>query len=182
MNPIQVAKDYAAEEGFDCATNQDGSVDVFHPRGVARVSPDGQVKADANPRLKEVLERKIRQARAKDAQLQEDPSGRCTIKFSAEYAKMPLEVTAQISETTLLAVLKVKRGQLSAEFLDWDTMFANRPGNFPLPAGQEFLVLLLITAGQLWTTIRVAWPQEKEEYYRSHVGEPVNIDIQGGTA
>jgi len=179
MNALQAAKDYASEEGFDFAELPDGSVEVFHPRGSANITPDGQVRADANPRLREVLERKIAQARAKDAQLQEDPSGRATIKFSAEYAKMPLEVTARISETMLLGVLKVKRAQLSAEFLEWDTKFANRPGNFPLPAGQEFLVLMLLTAGQLWTTIRAAWPPEKEEYYRSHIGELVNIEIQG---
>jgi len=82
-------------------------------------------------------------------------------------------------DTQLLAVLKVKRQQLSAEFLDWDTKFADKPGNFPLSAGQEFLVLMLLTNGQLWTTIRAAWPEEKEEYYRSHVGEIVNIQIEG---
>jgi len=180
MNPAQVAQDYAAEEGFDCTVNPDGSAEIFHPRGAAKVYPDGLVRADANPRLREVLERKIAQAMAKDAQLQEDPSGRCTIKFSAEYAKMPLEVTARISETMLLGVLKVRRAQLSPEFLEWDTKFAGKPGNFPLPAGQEFLVLLLLTSGQLWTTIRAAWPPEKEEYYRSHIGEPVNIEIHGG--
>lgn len=180
MNATQAAKDYASEEGFDFVELPDGSVEVYHPRGAASITPDGQVRADANPRLREVLERKIAHARAKDAQLQEDPTGRCTIKFSAEYAKMPLEVTARISETMLLGVLKVKRAQLSPEFLEWDTKFAGKSGNFPLPAGQEFLVLLLLTSGQLWTTIRAAWPPEKEEYYRSHIGEPVNIEIHGG--
>ena len=29
----------------------------------------------------------------------------------------------------------------------------------------------------MWTTIRAAWPAEKEEYYRSHVGELVNIEV-----
>jgi hypothetical protein len=43
--------------------------------------------------------------------------------------------------------------------------------------GQDYLVLLLLTAGRLWTTIRAAWPPEKEEYYRSHVGELVNIEV-----
>jgi hypothetical protein len=182
MNPIQVAEDYAAEEGFDFSRHEDGSVEVWHPRGAAKVYTDGQVISEPNPRLKEVLERKIAQARAREAQILVDPAGRCTIKFSAEYSKMPMEVLAKVSDTTLLAVLKVKRAQLSLQFLDWDTKFASRPGNFPLPAGQEFLVLLLLTAGQLWTTIRAAWPPEKEDYYRSHVGEQVNIEIQGGKA
>jgi len=82
--------------------------------------------------------------------------------------------------TRLLAVLKVDRSQLSAPFLEWDTKFADRPGNFQLPKAQEFLILMLLTEGQLWTTIRAAWPPEKEEYYRSHVGELVNIKIEEG--
>jgi hypothetical protein len=182
MNPLQVAEDYAAEEGFDFSRHEDGTVEVWHPRGAAKVYPDGQVISEPNPRLKEVLERKIALAKARETQIVEDPSGRCTIKFSAEYGKMPMEVLANVSDTTLLAVLKVKRPQLSSQFLEWDTRFANQTGNFPLPAGQEFLVLLLLTAGQLWTTIRAAWPPEKEDYYRSHVGDQVNIEIQGGKA
>lgn len=181
MNPQQVAKDYAAEEGFDCALTEDGSAHIFHPHGAAMILPDGRVESESNPRLKAVLERKILQARAKEAQLREDPSGRCTTTFSEEYLKMPAQVVGGGDhETTLLAVLKVKRAQLSAEFLEWDTKYRNKPGNFPLPAGQEFIVLMLLTDGQLWTTIRAAWPPEKEEYYRSHVGEPVNIEIHGG--
>jgi len=180
MNPIQAAQEYAAEEGFECAQNQDGSIEIFHPRGFARISPSGQVKADANPLLKSVLERKIAAARLNEARLQEDPSGRCTIKFSAVYTKMPHRSLAEGLGTQLLAVLKVKRHQLSAEFLEWDTKFADKPGNYPLPAGQEFLVLMLLTEGRLWTTIRAAWPPEKEEYYRSRIGEIVNIEIVGG--
>jgi hypothetical protein len=189
VNPIQVAQDYAAEEGFDCAINEDGSADVFYPRGTARVFPDGHVKAAANPRLKAVLEKKIAAARAKEAQLQQDPSGRITIKFSDEYEKMPPDT----SQTRLLGVLKVKRHQLSAEFLEWDTKFRGCPGNFPLSAASEFLVLMLLSdveptvprnpwleQPRLWTTIRAAWPPEKEEYYRLHIGEIVNIEIQGG--
>jgi hypothetical protein len=178
MNPIQVAQDYAATEGYDCALTEDGCAHIFHPRGAAMILPSGEVHSESNPRLKEVLEKKIAAAKLNEARLQEDPSGRCTIKFSDEYEKMPLEY---LDDTRLLAVLKVKRHQLSPEFLEWDTKYADKPGNFPLPSGQEFLVLMLLTAGcQLWTTIRAAWPPEKEEYYRSHVGEIVNIEIQGG--
>jgi len=101
---------------------------------------------------------------------------RCTIKFSAKYEKMPKE---HLDDTRLLAVLKVERSQLSAEFLEWDTKYADKPGHFSLPKGKEFLILLLLTEGRLWTTIRSAWPPEKEEYYRSHVGELVDIKIEG---
>jgi len=178
MNPLQVAEDYASEEGFDFARYEDGSVEVFHPAGGVRVHADGTVYSLFNPRMKEVLERKIATARLDEAQLILDPSGRCTIKFSSIYEKMPGSVMAgELPEAKLLAVLKVKRGQLSPEFLEWDTKFADKPGNFPLPAGQDYLVLLLLTAGRLWTMIRAAWPPEKEEYYRSHVGELVNIEV-----
>ena len=114
-----------------------------------------------------------------------DPKGRITIRFSAEYEKMP----ADISHTTLLAVLKVKRSQLSPQFLEWDTKFRGKEGSFPLSSAQEVLVLMLLSAPEascpeqprLWTTIRAAWPPEKEGFYRSHVGELVNIEIKGGS-
>ena len=173
MNPTQVAEDYALEEGFDFARHDDGSVEVYHPRGAARVLSDGTVLSLPNPLLKSVLEKKIAQARLEERTLSTDPTQRITIKFSSRYTKMP----ADTRDTQLLAVLKAKVGHLSPEFLEWDTKFADKPGNFPLPAGQDYLVLLLLTAGRLWTTIRAAWPPEKEEYYRSHVGELVNIEV-----
>lgn len=175
MKPTQIAQDYAAEMGFDVSDHEDGSVEVWHPKGAALVRPDGSVISAPNPQLKAVLEKKIGQARAEEKALSTDPSKRITIKFSSRYVKMPEDP----HNTKLLAVLKAKVGHLSPEFLEWDTKFADKPGNFPLPAGQEFLVLMLLTAGQLWTTIRAAWPPEKEEHYRSHVGELVNIAIEG---
>lgn len=192
MNALQVAEDYASDMGFDFTRLEDEpAVEIWHPNGAARVHADGHIVAAHNFRLKEVLEKKIAQARSEEAQLIQDPSGRCTIKFSSEYEKIPPE----IDRTQLLAVLKVKRAQLSTQFLEWDTKFRGKAGNFPLPAGQEFLVLLLLSETEptvprnvwleqprLWTTIRAAWPPEKEEYYRSHVGDPVNIEIQGGNS
>ena len=126
-------------------------------------------------------------ARARESRPPEDPKKRITIKFSAEYEKMP----SDISQTTLLAVLKVKRSQLSPQFLEWDTKFRNLSGNYPLSSAPEVLVLMLLSAPEptvpleqprLWTTIRAAWPPEKEGFYRSHVGELVNIEIKGGNA
>jgi hypothetical protein len=101
---------------------------------------------------------------------------RITIRFSARYEKMP---NGNLEGTKLLAVFKVKRSELSTEYLAWDTKYADKPGHFQLSSGKEFLVLLLLTSGQLWTTIRADWPPEKEDYYRSHVGEVVNIEIKG---
>jgi hypothetical protein len=117
MNPTQVAADYTSGEGFDCCIMEDGSANVFHPNGTARVSPDGQVHSESNPRLKAVLEKKIAIARANERQLQEDPSGRCTIKFSSLYRKMPGQILSGGSrDAKLLAVLKVKRPQLSTRY------------------------------------------------------------------
>lgn len=99
---------------------------------------------------------------------------KCKIKFSAKYKKMPQE---HLEKTRLLAVFKVDRSQLSAPFLEWDTKYADKPGSFQLPKGKEFLVLMLLTEERLWTTIRAAWPPEKEAYYRSHVGEQIEIEI-----
>ena len=192
MDALQVASDYAAEEGFRITRDAEGQwIEIHHPQGGARVQKDGSILCETNPRLQQVLEKKLAQTRAKEAQLLEDPEGRVTIKFSAEYEKMP----ADISHTTLLAVLKVKRSQLSAQFLEWDTKFRNHPGSFPLSSASEVLVLMLLSAPEptvprnpwleqprLWTTIRAAWPPEKEGFYRSHVGELVNIEIKEGNA
>jgi len=184
MDAQQVAIDYAAEEGFRITRDAEGQwIEIHHPRGGARVQKDGSILCETNPLLKQVLEKKLAQAKAKEAQLIEDPSGRVTIKFSAEYEKMP----SDISHTTLLAVLKVKRSQLSPQFLEWDTKFRGKEGSFPLSSSPEVLILMLLSAPgascpeqpHLWTTIRAAWPPEKEGFYRSHVGELVNIEIKG---
>ena len=191
MDALQVAKDYAAEEDLHAIRDVDGHwITVYSPGGKACVHKDGTVHSE-NALLKQVLEKKLAQARAKEAQLIEDTSGRVTIRFSAEYEKMPSDIT----QTTLLAVLKVKRSQLSAQFLEWDTKFRGKPGNFPLASASEVLVLMLLSAPEptvprnpwleqphLWTTIRAAWPPEKEGFYRSHVGELVNIEIKEGNA
>ncbi|MHC1687992.1 MAG: hypothetical protein AB9879_09835 [Methanothrix sp.] len=192
MDTLQVATDYAEEEGFQITRNAEGQwIEIHHPQGGARVQKDGTVLCETNSRLKQVLEKKLAQSRAKEAQLIEDPEGRVTIKFSAEYEKMP----SDISQTTLLAVLKVKRSQLSPQFLEWDTKFRGKEGSFPLSSAQDVLVPMLLSAPEptvprnpwleqpsLWTTIRAAWPPEKEGFYRSHVGELVNIEIKGGNA
>jgi hypothetical protein len=179
MNSLQVAEDYANEEGFDFTRRDDGSVEIWHPHGAARVYADGRIISAQNFRLKAVLEKKLAASRAKEAALIEDPSGRCTIKFSNKYEKTPWNY----NQTKLLAVLKVKKARLSPQFIEWDTKFRILKGNFPLPDGQEFLVLLLLSEQlseppRLWTTIRAAWPPEKEEYYRSHIGELVNIEVK----
>ena len=90
---------------------------------------------------------------------------------------MPAEVTVYRCGPDNKAIPVDTHDHSPSGCLEWDTKFADKPGNFPLPAGQDYLVLLLLTAGRLWTMIRAAWPPEKEEYYRSHVGELVNTEV-----
>lgn len=106
------------------------------------------------------------------------------IMFEEEYCKMPYPAEDMMDPdrpTTLLAVLKVPREQLSPEFIEWDTKFRWKPGNFELPDEKEFLVLLLLTGTRLWTALRAARPslKLKEDWYRSRVGEVVKIQIGG---
>ena len=104
-------------------------------------------------------------------------TGECVIRFAAEYCKMPFSADDLMDPdrpTTLLAVLRVAREQLSEEFVKWDTLFRWRSGSFELSDSLEFLVLLLLTGGHLWTTIRTP---EKEAQYRSFVGKEVIIQI-----
>ncbi len=70
MDAIQVAIDYCAEEGFYHWVDPEKRawVEVHHPRGGARVYQDGQVESALNSKLKEVLEKKLALARAKDAE------------------------------------------------------------------------------------------------------------------
>ncbi len=104
-------------------------------------------------------------------------AGECVIRFAAEYCKMPFSAEDMMDPdrpTVLLAVLRVGREQLSEEFVKWDTLFRWRSGSFELSDSLEFLVLLLLTGGHLWTTIRTP---EKEAQYRSFVGKEVIIQI-----
>jgi len=108
VSALQVATDYAAEEGFRITRDAEGQwIEIHHPQGGAKVQKDGSILCETNPMLNQVLEKKLAQARDKEAQLVEDPEGRITLRFSAEYEKMP----ADISHKTLLAVLKVKRSR-----------------------------------------------------------------------
>ncbi len=105
-------------------------------------------------------------------------TGECVIRFAAEYCKMPFSAEDMMDPdrpTVLLAVLRVGREQLSEELIEWDTKFRWQEGSFVVSdINREFLVLLLLTGGHLWTTIRTP---EKEAQYRSFVGKEVIIQI-----
>ena len=96
-----------------------------------------------------------------------------TITFSHRYDKMPTNAALSHSTTYLSLVLVVQREELSERFVAYDTAYDG--GNYPLPKG-KLLLLCLVTANLLWTTVR-RWTPRKEAYYRSLVGQPVRIEI-----
>lgn len=101
-----------------------------------------------------------------------------SIKFSHRYKKMPAQ--AGEAPTWLLQVFKVERSELGSLFEEYDTEWMDAQGKrnfYPLPDG-PLLVLLLFTAGQIWTTIR-RWDAQKEHHYRRLQGRAVGIEIEG---
>lgn len=101
-----------------------------------------------------------------------------TIKFSHTYFKMPFAPGAGV-RALLVQVLRVKRADLAPEFIRYDTEYRAGDGGteqYPLTA-REYLLLLLVTNGRLWTTLR-SWDKEKEKYYRGLVGEQFDIVVE----
>lgn len=86
---------------------------------------------------------------------------------------------AWLYSSVLGAVFVVDIKELSQHFLDWDTSYAEegKTKHYDLPKG-KVLVLLIVSGGMMiWTTIRRFTP-EKERYYRSIVGQEVQIIIE----
>lgn len=97
------------------------------------------------------------------------------IKFSHIYYKMPAPCTRAL----LVQVLRVKREELNPLFIRYDTEYRAADGSteqYPLTA-REYLLLLLVTEGHLWTTLR-SWDRAKEIYYRGLIGEQFDILIE----
>lgn len=89
-----------------------------------------------------------------------------TISFSHRYQKMP----DGFERSKLLEVIPIDLKDLSDEFREYDTNFSG--GNYPLPKSGKYLILMLLSEKKhLWTTIRRAYPPEKETYYRSQIGK-----------
>lgn len=92
------------------------------------------------------------------------------IKFSHQYEKtwssLPLDAR-------LLQVLTADREELSEGFVRYDTEYRdkeNRPCFYPLPKGRLLVLVLMDTAGFMFTTLR-RWTKEKETYYRRMQGQ-----------
>lgn len=103
------------------------------------------------------------------------------IKFSHLYNKM----TGMDKTAILIAIFKVKLEDLHKSFLEYDTTYIENDGkgnlsvnHYPLPKTGDYMVLLLQSDyNKIWTTIR-RWNPEKEDYYRSHLGEEVKIEVK----
>lgn len=97
------------------------------------------------------------------------------IKFSHKYHKMPKDLSAP---TILLAVFNADTKELGELFIMRDThIMDGEEGKdfYDLPKG-KVLILLLTTECHMWTTIR-RWTPWKETYYRSIIGQGVEIVI-----
>ncbi|MCZ7361924.1 MAG: hypothetical protein O8C58_01060 [Candidatus Methanoperedens sp.] len=107
-----------------------------------------------------------------------------TIKFSHLYEKMPMGYfTMDEMHTTLIQTLVAYSGELTSEFIDYDTLIAEGEGDqhYELPKGKVIILFLLTTNNrngipELWTTIRRYTP-EKWQYYRTIVGQEIIIRI-----
>lgn len=97
-----------------------------------------------------------------------------TIKFSHRYQKLGVlgnrideKYTAQ-----LINVTNIRLEDLTPEFLAYDTDH----GRYELPKRGEYLLLLFLAVGGLFTTLRRKTP-EKERYYRSLIGSTLSIQF-----
>ena len=96
------------------------------------------------------------------------------IKFSHKYAKLLHPDTGRpIVNAMLLQVLDIKLEELSRHFIAYDT-----DGIYKLPDKGEYLMLIFQKGDDdIFTTLRRKTPN-KNEYYRSKVGEYFEIIIE----
>lgn len=103
-----------------------------------------------------------------------------TIEFSHKYLKMK----DGFEQSTLLDVLPVKLEDLSARFLEYDTVYVDASGNtehYPLPSKGDYMILVLQNHtidydGIMWTKIRRRTP-DKEKYYRGLIGQVLECKV-----
>jgi len=91
------------------------------------------------------------------------------IKFSHKYRKLS---GVKNNKAILLEVIPVKLENLHKPFLDYDT----DNGKFILPKLGIYLMLIFISDGFLFTTIRRSTP-EKKKYYDGCIGQEFDVEI-----
>ena len=96
------------------------------------------------------------------------------IKFSHRYLKMPFGLS--FTKTLLVNVSIVNLEDLPKEFIDYDTRYNIGKALYPLPKKGKYMVLLLLTGNEIWTTIR-RWTPRKFDYYKGLIGQEVKIKL-----
>jgi hypothetical protein len=102
-----------------------------------------------------------------------------TIKFSHRYSKMAIQTEC----AKLLQVFVIEYSELSKQFIEYDTFYLDNGIEFyPLPKSK--LLVLLFQDGDndyVFTTIR-RWTLKKEEYYKSLMGDILNVEVSGNSS
>lgn len=104
-----------------------------------------------------------------------------TLKFSHFYKKMP--INALHDPSILIQMFVCEHRQISRYFINYDTLYLDEHKQYKyydIP-NERHIVLLINTIGaigigKIWTTIR-RWTHEDELYYKSIVGEELNIQV-----
>ena len=108
------------------------------------------------------------------------------IKFNHHYLKLDfLYDLIYDKKTYLIGVSKVHIERLPQDFIRYDTAYRGQKvesGGFytelyPLPEKGTYLLLVLFTYDNVWTTLR-KWTPEKEKKYKALVGQEVEIVIE----
>jgi hypothetical protein len=97
------------------------------------------------------------------------------IKFSkCSYCKLPQADRAILKYATV-----IKLEEQTHAFLDYDTTYIEfgEVKKYPLPSCGDYLLLLFIGNGAVFTTLRRA-THEKAHYYLSKIGEEFEIVIE----
>ena len=98
------------------------------------------------------------------------------IDFSHPYPKLCGQTSGK-----LLAVIPIKRKDMTDELIHYDTIYYEN-GNaraFPLPPGNYIQLVFIGNLGVPFCTIRSAYPPKKVAYYTQSIGEVFSIRIKG---
>ena len=104
------------------------------------------------------------------------------IKFSHSYLKFQFILWSE--PCVLIQVLRVKKSDLTKEFIDYDTTYINdgedkdkfRTKQYPLNSG-NYLMLFFKNNNTIFTTLRSDYPEMKYEYYKDKIGQDFFIEI-----
>lgn len=102
------------------------------------------------------------------------------IHFTHSYPKLNGPDGLPVIRAKLLEVIQIELGDMSAEFLNYDT----NNGQFPLPSYGDYLMLIFRKSSSqdatanIFTTLR-ANREGKEKYYRGLIGAMFLVEVHG---